>query len=103
MTREEAISTLEFHRDILDSDWAVKFENYELYDALEMAIEALRNSVAYICNEKACPDCGKSDCRDCYHTTDIHHAKNFVEVAPGKWMEIYVIPPLKVKQELETQ
>jgi hypothetical protein len=54
------------------------------------------DSVAYVCDEKQCSNCGELLMRDCYHTTDIRHAKNFVEVEPGKFMEIYVIPPAPV-------
>ena len=41
--------------------------------------------VAYICDRKQCADCG--DDGFCGHTTDIHHAVNFEEIAPGMYME----------------
>ena len=44
-------------------------------------------SVAYICDEKACEHCIHGEARYCHHTTDIKHAVNFEEVAPGKYME----------------
>ena len=43
--------------------------------------------VAYICDEKACEHCIQGESGYCHHTTDIHHAVNFEEVAPGKFME----------------
>ena len=54
------------------------------------------DNIAFVCDEKQCGNCDATSVRDCYHTTDIHHAKNFVEVEPGKFMEIYVIPTLPV-------
>ena len=43
--------------------------------------------VAYKCDAKACRTCQIGEARYCYHTTDIRHAENFVEVEPGKYME----------------
>lgn len=44
-------------------------------------------TVAYICDEKACEKCCNTYERLCYRTTDIHHALNFKEVAPGRFYE----------------
>ena len=44
------------------------------------------NSVAYICDCKDCEDgCINSEC---HHTCNIEHAKNFIRVGNGKWMEV---------------
>ena len=51
--------------------------------ALDMAIEALQKpsrNVVYLC-KYAKPD------DTCKHTSNIRDAKNFIEVAPGKFME----------------
>lgn len=32
--------------------------------------------VVYLCDEKACKNC-RSDAKECKHTSDIKHAKNF--------------------------
>lgn len=52
--------------------------------------------VRFICDEKACEECGHDGDRDCFYTTDIRHARNFLEAAPGKFTELFVIPPLRV-------
>ena len=49
-------------------------------------IDAL-GDIVYVCDGGACENCGI----DCNHTHDIRHAKNFTEVAPGKFMENYEV------------
>jgi hypothetical protein len=44
-------------------------------------------SVAYLCDEKACPECPNGRETLCCHTTDIRHAIDFREVAPGRYMQ----------------
>lgn len=44
------------------------------------------STVAYICDQEQCENCS-AETGFCYHTTDIHHAVNFEEVEPGKFME----------------
>jgi hypothetical protein len=44
------------------------------------------STVAYICDQERCENCS-AETGFCYHTTDIHHAVNFEEVEPGKFME----------------
>ena len=56
----------------------------------------LMDEIAYVCDGMACDECGIFGERECYHTTDIRHAKNFTEIEPGKFMENYAIPPLKI-------
>ena len=42
--------------------------------------------VVFLCDNTAClKPCSKSECK---HTFDVSHAKNFKEVAPGKYMEM---------------
>lgn len=41
-------------------------------------------NVAYLCDGYACPVCHSEYC---HHTTDISHAKNFVELADGRFLE----------------
>lgn len=44
-----------------------------------------RLRVSYLCDRRYCSEgCNNPDC---HHTEDIHHAKNFVCVEVGKWME----------------
>lgn len=62
-------------------------------------VEESVTSIAYVCDEKACEECYDGEHRYCYHTCDIRHAKNFMEVEPGKFIETYLIPPLKVNEE----
>lgn len=60
-------------------------DGFMMIDALELAIKALEKEVAYVCDQKYCPDgCDNPECR---HTCDIQHAKNFMEIEPGKWIE----------------
>lgn len=49
--------------------------------------EDTTESIAYVCDEKACEECGSNTCGECYHTTDIRHAKNFTEIGPCKFIE----------------
>ena len=70
----------------------------------EIIAEKLVNAIgdiAYVCDEKACEGCGDTH-RDCYYTTDIRHAKNFVGLPGGKFIENYVIPKLTIKKEVDS-
>lgn len=40
--------------------------------------------IGYLCDGYACEECHPEYC---HHTTDIKHAKNFAELADGRWME----------------
>ena len=51
-------------------------------------------NIAYVCDKKACDNCGSNSFGECYYTTDIRHAKNFVELPGGKFIENPVIPKL---------
>mgnify|MGYP003595022048 CR=1 FL=1 len=54
----------------------IKFENTEEHT----------KEVVFLCDNTAClKPCSKSECK---HTFDVSHAKNFKEVAPGKYMEM---------------
>lgn len=53
----------------------------QVRDELSKEIE-----VAYTCDQQQCANCSAEE-GFCYHTTDIHHAVNFKEVAPGRFME----------------
>ena len=67
---EEAISTLEFDRDMilfnpstgedltLDYVQACNPMNYKLYIADGIAIEALKKQIPLECNKSSCPGCG---------------------------------------------
>lgn len=83
MTKAEAIDILYTKLTVLQCESDPDCHTYDLITALEMAVESLGTNVAYICDEDACVECGQEFIRDCYHTTDIHHAKNFEEVSPG--------------------
>lgn len=41
-------------------------------------------TIAYVCDGKSCETCPGLEC---HHTIDIHHAKNFTEIEPGRFME----------------
>ena len=58
---------------------------------------ALTEDIVYVCDREACENCST----ECNHTSDIHHAKNFTEVAPGKFMENYTIPKLEISWKKE--
>lgn len=90
MTKDEAISTLEYYKSINFDKSFRSFEDDQMYDALCMAIEALEkeNTVAYLCDGKACDRGCSSSAGFCFHTTDICHAVNFEEVSPGRFMEV---------------
>lgn len=45
--------------------------------------------VIYLCDKKACKKCNEKT-KYCTRTTDIKHAINFEEIAPGHFMEIPV-------------
>ena len=50
--------------------------------------EIIEHDVVYTCDGKACTPCQeRGPFRYCYHTSDIKHAVNFEEVAPGKYAE----------------
>ena len=83
MTKNEAIDILCAQVTVLQCTGESDRNTNDMIAALEMAIESLKTSVAYICDEAACVECGQELIRYCYHTTDIHHAKNFKEVYPG--------------------
>ena len=83
MTKNEAIDILYTQLTGLQCTGESDRHTNDMITALEMAIESLKTNVAYICDEAACVECGQEFIRDCYHTTDIHHAKNFKEVYPG--------------------
>ena len=83
MTKDEAIDILYTQLTGLQCTGESDRHTNDVIDAIRMAIESLGTNVAYICDEDACVECGQEFIRDCYHTTDIHHAKNFEEVSPG--------------------
>ena len=83
MTKSEAIDILYTELTVLQSMSGSDRHTNDMIDAISIAIESLGTNVAYICDEDACVECGQEFIRDCYHTTDIHHAKNFEEVSPG--------------------
>ena len=83
MTKNEAIDILYTELVNLHNTRSSDRHTNDMIAALEMAIESLKTNVAYICDEAACVECGQEFIRYCYHTTDIHHAKNFEEVSPG--------------------
>ena len=92
MTKAAAIATLEYYKsDLFDVD-KEGYINEEFAEALDMAIEALgrEDTVAYICDGKACERGCSSGVGFCFHTTDVRHAVNFKEVSPGWFMEEYV-------------
>lgn len=92
MTKSKAIDILNLNLTHLYSERKPDCHTYDLIAALEMAVESLKTEVAYIYDEDACVECGQEFIRDCYHTTDIRHAKNFEEVSPGVgvFMEKYI-------------
>lgn len=47
--------------------------------------EPVAQIIAYLCDGYACEKCHPEYC---HHTTDISHAKNFVELADGRFMEV---------------
>ena len=83
MTKNEAIDILYTELVNLHDTRSSDKNTNDMIAALEMAIESLKTNVAYICDGDACFECGQEFVRDCHHTTDIHHAKNFEEVSPG--------------------
>ena len=83
MTKNEAIDILCTELVNLHNTRSSDKHTTDMIAALEMAIESLKTNVAYICDEAVCVECGQGLIRYCYHTTDIHHAKNFKEVYPG--------------------
>ena len=87
MTKREAIKLLETQIDDLYSSRTLDPVACDLIMAIDMAISALKTDVAYICNDEECARCGQAFIRECYHTTDIHFARNFEEVAPGVFIE----------------
>lgn len=52
---------------------------------LPTCIKPEEQKIDYLCDGYACEKCHPEYCR---HTTDISHAKNFVELADGRWMEV---------------
>ena len=83
MTKNEAIDILYTQLTVLQCTGESDRHTSYAIDAILMAIESLKTNVAYICDGDACFECGQECARDCHHTTDIHHAKNFEEVSPG--------------------
>lgn len=75
MTDEEAIKILESWKYPYPSHYA----DAEFNNAIDMAIEALKNKpdydIVFLCDGKACGE--DHDCMECRHTLDICHAKNF--------------------------
>lgn len=68
-----------------DGRWIKTGENDDM--AVLRASPAEPN-IVYICDEETCEECeADNEGRCCYHTSDIHHAINFEEIAPGKFME----------------
>lgn len=59
-------------------------ETEVLQRALKCFEYVLDNEVAYVCDGKKCETCPGLEC---HHTLDIHHAKNFTEIEPGRFME----------------
>ena len=83
MTKNKAVDILYTELVNLHSTRSSDKNTNDMIAALEIAIESLGTNVAYICDEAACAECGQEFIRDCYHTTDIRHAKNFKEVSPN--------------------
>ena len=86
MTNQDAVNTLEYFRCMMESKGINEYDDMQLQEALEKAIEALKVEVAYTCDQQQCANCSAEE-GFCYHTTDIHHAVNFKGVAPGRFME----------------
>ena len=86
MPKAVAITMLsDYRQSLLKMIDGLYSDGFMMIDALELAIKALENDVAYICDQRYCSDgCKNPDCR---HTCDINHAKNFVRIGPGKWTE----------------
>lgn len=59
-------------------------ETEVIQNALKSYENTLVADVAYVCDGRVCDLCSYSEC---HHTLDIHHAKNFTETEPGKFME----------------
>lgn len=47
-----------------------------LLEYVDEALKCRDNEIVYVCDRKACNSCS-SHVGDCYHTSDIEHAKNF--------------------------
>ena len=66
MTREEAIKALNEYGVLFPSD---------VEEAIDMAMEALaKPRIAFVCDGRKCD----ADCSECFRTTDVSHAKNFM-------------------------
>lgn len=52
---------------------------------LPICIKPEEQKIAYLCDGYACEECHPEYC---HHTTDISHAKDFVELADGRFMEV---------------
>lgn len=87
MTKTEAIDILYTELVNLHNTRSSDRHTNDMIDAIGMAIDSLGTDAAYICDGDACVECAQVCIRDCYHTTDIHHAKNFEEISPGVFME----------------
>lgn len=57
----------------------------------EITEDPTKNKVLYECDRRACPECSLN----CYHTTDITHAKYF-EYENGTWVERHSYPEVEV-------
>ena len=49
----------------------------------------IQSNVLYLCDQKKCEKCSAPEGL-CFHTTDIRHATNFIEVDEGIYMETEV-------------
>lgn len=86
MSKSVAISILsDYRQSLLKMIDGLYPDGFMMVDALEIAIKALENDVAYICDRRYCPEGCKNP--DCHHTVDISHAKNFEQVDTNKWIE----------------
>ena len=53
--------------------------------AMKKAVTALRKDVLYVCDRTRCENCSNQD--DCFMTSDINHAANFVDAGDGIYVE----------------
>lgn len=48
----------------------------------------MNGKILYICDKQACENCSFPEC---YHTTDINHAYNFVKEELGNYVEKFFV------------
>ena len=87
MTNKEAADILEkvsnwVAADRKDSKTAF---NLAMKTAMKKAVTALRKEVLYVCDRTRCENCSNQD--DCFMTSDINHAANFVDAGNGIYIE----------------